>query len=91
MFTTIDDDGRPRARPMTTLEATEGGSLWFFGVRESELTSEARAEPRVGLAYADNGKGTYAYVTGRAFLRDNQAKVDQLWSKTPRGLVRRAG
>jgi general stress protein 26 len=81
MFTTVDGDGRPRARPMTTLEATDGGSLWFFGVREAEMTGEARDEPRVGLAYADNGKGSYAYVTGRCFLRDDRAKVEQLWSK----------
>ena len=81
MFTTADADGRPRARPMTTLEATEGGSLWFFGVRESELVSEARADPRVGLAYANNADGSYAYVNGRCFLRDDRAKVEQLWSK----------
>jgi general stress protein 26 len=81
MFTTIDGEGRPRARPMTTLEASDAGALWFFGVRQSELTDEARAEPRVGLAYGDNGKGTYAYVTGRCFLREDRAKVGELWSK----------
>ena len=81
MFTTIDDEGRPRARPMTTLEATDDGSLWFFGIREGELVDEARAEPRVGLAYDNHGKGTYAYVRGRCFLREDRARVEQLWSK----------
>src|SRR5262245_36484018 len=81
MFTTLDRDGRPRARPMTTLDASASGSLWVFGVRASDLTEEARANPRVGLAYADNDKGSYAFVTGACRLRDDRAKVEQLWSK----------
>jgi general stress protein 26 len=80
MFTTRDREDRLRARPMTTLEATDDGSLWFFGVRASELVTEAAADPRVGLAYADNGAGSYAFVSGRCHLREDRAKVEQLWS-----------
>ena len=35
MFTTHQGE-EMRARPITTLEATEDGTLWFFGVRDSE-------------------------------------------------------
>jgi general stress protein 26 len=79
MFTTRQGDVL-RARPMTTLEATEDGSLWFFGVRESELVTEVAADSRVGLAYADNGGGTYAHVSGRGYLREDRAKIDELWN-----------
>jgi general stress protein 26 len=65
---------------MTTLEATDDGSLWFFGVRASELVREASADPRVGLAYADNDDGSYAWVSGTCHLREDRAKVEQLWS-----------
>jgi general stress protein 26 len=80
MFTTHDREDRLRARPMTTLEATDDGTLWFFGVRASELVSEASADPQVGLAYADNDGGSYAFVSGRCELREDQAKVEELWS-----------
>ena len=69
-----------RARPMTVLEATEQGSLWFFGVRESELVQEAASNPDVALTFADNGNSTYAFVSGTAYLREDQAKVDELWN-----------
>ena len=67
-------------RPMTVLEATEQGSLWFFGVKESELVQEAAADPDVTLSFADNAKGTYAFVSGKAYLRDDRAKVEELWN-----------
>ncbi len=79
MFTTHQGE-EMRARPMTTLEATEDGTLWFFGVRDSELTDEVAADSRVGLAYADNGAGTYAFVSGKGYLREDRAKVDELWN-----------
>jgi general stress protein 26 len=79
MFTTHQGPDM-RARPMTTLEATDAGSLWFFGVRGSELADEVAADARVGLAYADNGSGTYAYVVGRGYLREDRAKIDELWN-----------
>ena len=79
MFTTHQGENM-RARPMTTLEASEDGSLWFFGVRDSELANEVGADSRVGLAYADNGRGTYAFVAGRGYLREDRAKVDDLWN-----------
>ena len=79
MFTTHQGD-ELRARPMTTLEATEDGSLWFFGVRDSELVTEVAADRRVGLAYADNGDGTYAFVSGSGFLREDRTKIDELWN-----------
>lgn len=79
MFTTRRGD-ELRARPMTALEVTERGSIWFFGVRESELAQEVAADSTVGLAFADNSKGTYAFVAGHGFLRENRAKLEDLWN-----------
>ncbi len=79
MFTTRQG-GDIHARPMTTLEATDDGSLWFFGVRDADMSNEVAADSRVGLAYADNGNGTYAFVSGKGYLREDRAKVDELWN-----------
>lgn len=81
MFTTVDGEGGLHARPMTTLEAGEDGSLWFFGVRDSELVGEVSAQNAVGLAYVDNGSSTYTFVSGTCHLREDRAKVDELWSR----------
>ena len=72
MFATRQPDAI-RGRPMTVLEATDQGSLWFFGVKDSELVQEAAEDPQVSLSFADNGKGTYAFVSGRAYLRTDPA------------------
>ena len=79
MFTTRVD-GRLRSRPMTTLEADTSGSLWFFISADATTLDQIAADPSVGLAYADNGKGTYVSVAGDAVVRDDRAKVRELWN-----------
>ena len=79
MFTTRVD-GRLHARPMTTMEADTSGSLWFFISSDASTLDEIAADPSVGLAYADNGKGTYVSVAGDAAVVDDRAKVEELWN-----------
>ena len=79
MFTTRVD-GRLHARPMTTMEADTSGSLWFFISSDAATLNEIVADPSVGLAYSDNGKGTYVSVAGDAAVVDDQAKVEELWN-----------
>ena len=79
MFTTRVD-GRLHARPMTTMAADTSGSLWFFISSDASTLDEIGADPSVGLAYADNGKGTYVSVAGDAAVVDDRAKVEELWN-----------
>ena len=79
MFTTRVD-GRLRSRPMTTLKADTSGSLWFFVSSDATTLDQIAAEPSVGLAYADNGKGTYVSVAGDAAVRHDRDKVQELWN-----------
>jgi general stress protein 26 len=79
MFTTIAE-GRLVARPMTTMQTEPDGRLWFFISADADTLDEIAADPRVGLAYADNGKGTYVSVSGRARVVDDRAKVEELWN-----------
>ena len=79
MFTTRVE-GRLRSRPMTTLNADTSGSLWFFISADATTLDQIAADPSVGLAYADNGKGTYVSVAGDATVRDDRAKTRELWN-----------
>ena len=79
MLTTVTSDG-PVARPMTTLESDSDGSLWFFASKDSSLAGDIAAEPKVGLAYADNGSADFVSVTGRARQVDDAAKAKELWN-----------
>ena len=79
MFTT-QVDGRLRGRPLTTLEVDPAGSIWFFIDRDSEVAGEVRANPTVGLAYNDDGSARYVSVSGTASLRDDRARVEELWN-----------
>ena len=78
MFTTRGGD-RLRSRPMTVLDVSDEGSVWFLGARDSDVVAEAAADPRVGLVFADPDDGTYAYVEGNAQLRDDPDRVKELW------------
>jgi general stress protein 26 len=67
-------------RPMTTLQANDDGTLWIFVPRDSEIASEVAADTTVALIYADTGNATYAHLRCHADLRDDRAKVAELWN-----------
>ncbi len=80
MFATRDGD-RMRSRPMTTIEAKDGGDrLLFLGNDGSELLADIAGDPNVNLAYSDNDGGKYVSVSGTATSRDDRATVKELWN-----------
>jgi general stress protein 26 len=79
MFTTRVD-GQLKARPMTTIDAEPDGSLYFFISSDATTLDEIATDPTVGLGYADNGAGTYVSVSGTARVREDRAKVRDLWN-----------
>ena len=83
MFTTRHANGHLHARPMTTqnkaLEADD--SLWFFMSKTSGPVEDIKANPVVGLVYADPSSDTYVSVSGTAAMLEDAAKKQQLWNK----------
>lgn len=79
MLTTVDAKGALRSRPMTTLEADEGGDLWFFTAADEPKVEDIRREEQVNVAYADPGDNRYVSVSGRARLVRDRAKIKELW------------
>ena len=83
MFTTRHGNGHLHARPMTTqnkaLEADD--SLWFFMSKSGDPVDDLKANPAVGLVYADPSSDTYVSVSGTAAMLEDAAKKQQLWNK----------
>lgn len=72
MFTTITD-GRMYARPMSTQEIEEDGTMWFFSYEESDAAKDANYD-HVCLSYASTAKSTYLTVQGRAEVVHDKVK-----------------
>jgi general stress protein 26 len=92
MLTTLDAEGRPRSRPLQTLELDEHGGLWFFVSADSGKIDEMKQEhDRVGISYADSAKQRYVSISGRGEICRDVDRMKALWSPWikvwfPRGL-----
>src|SRR4029078_11177527 len=89
MFTTRHANGHLHARPMTTqnkaLDADD--SLWFFMSKTSDPIEDIKAQPVVGVIYADPSSDTYVSVSGTAAMLEDAAKKQQLWNKAAEAWV----
>jgi general stress protein 26 len=80
MLTTIDEEGDPHSRPMSSNgDIDPNGDLWFFTNASSHKVDEVAAAPKVNVSFADPGNQRYVSVTGVAQLVRDQGKIDELW------------
>lgn len=82
MFTSVDDDGTLKSRPMSTRQVDDSGDIWFFTSDDTEKTREVQHDQRVNLAYADPGAMRYVSVSGKAVVIHDRAKMAELYDKT---------
>src|SRR4029079_13184912 len=80
MFTSLDQGGALRARPLTALEVELDGTLWFFIAAQGEIAREVGANANVSLTFADVGDNVYVALSGSAYLVHDRAKVEALWN-----------
>ncbi len=80
MLTSVGNDGRLRSRPMTTIDISPDGSLWFFTDEHSEKTNDLSTHPQVNVAYSDIKNDTYVSVTGRASVSQDRQQMETHWS-----------
>jgi general stress protein 26 len=78
MLTSVGEQGRLQAHPMTPQEVTDEGDVWFFIDSASDQARFISAEKRVNLAFADGS--TWLSVAGHGDIRHDRAKVDELWN-----------
>lgn len=84
MLVSLDEAGRPRARPMGTQEAPFDGTLWFLTDVNSEKVREVANNARVNVVYADSGASSYLSVSGTASVVDDRDRVRQFWNPVMR-------
>lgn len=80
MFTTVDEDGVLRSRPMATQEVEFDGDLWFFTRVDTAKVDEVRQYRQVNVSYADPDDQRYVSVMGSAEVLDDHEKMAELWS-----------
>jgi general stress protein 26 len=80
MLTTIDDDGGMTARPMTTVQKSFDGTLWFFTSRTSPPVQAVAINPSVGVQYTDTSSDLYVSLSGEAVIENDRVRKEGLWS-----------
>jgi len=77
MVTTHGPD-RLYSRPLTVIDVTEDGDLWFFTVTETNLVREIEARSEVNVSFAGNKK--WVSVAGSARIVRDVEKKRELWN-----------
>ncbi len=85
VFTTQEEDGALRSRPMTTVQNRFDGSLWFFAKSDTDIVRAVRRHPQVSLSYGDSTSADFAAVSGTATIVSEAAKKRELWSDSVTG------
>ncbi|OWJ76140.1 pyridoxamine 5'-phosphate oxidase family protein [Haematobacter genomosp. 1] len=70
-------------RPMTALfEGEEGGPVWFFTSRDSELVRGLGDKTSLAIAtFTSEGHGIFACLHGSLTVDNDRAVVDRLWNR----------
>jgi general stress protein 26 len=80
MLTTIDENGDPHSRPMSSNgDIDPDGILWFFTSASSQKVNEIQNSPKVNVSFADPENQHYVSITGAAQLTRDREKIDELW------------
>lgn len=73
-------DGAP-PRPMAALHEDDGGPIWFFGSKESELGEALALGPKVGLmTFASKGHDLWCSASGPLSAEADRGTIDRLWN-----------
>ena len=79
----VTDDqklGYPRARPMSTSNVGDDGSLWFFTKEDTAKVSEIYHDRKVCVAYSKPADKSYVSVSGKAELVDDPKLKKEFYS-----------
>ncbi len=80
MLTTIDENGDPHSRPMSSNgDIDANGDIWFFTGASSHKVDEIESSPKVNVSFADPDNQRYISVTGTAKMVQDRAKIEELW------------
>ena len=69
-------------RPMTAqLEGDEGGPIWFFTAKDTDLVQQLSGNDRAIATFASKGHDLFAAVHGSLRVDTTRDVVDRLWNR----------
>ena len=82
MLTHRHPDGMLHSHPLTTQNKSldEGGLLYFFVTRASELGQRLAHDSTVNVAYSDPHKDCYVSISGEARINEDMATKEKLFN-----------
>ena len=80
MLTSHDRSGELVSRPITTQQAEEAGTVWFFVSAHGGFADDLTADARVVLSYADPSDSFFAALRGRGEIVHDREKARELWN-----------
>ncbi len=80
MLVTLDEHGRPRSRPMGTVESRFDGTIWFFTSVDSAKVAEIEKNAKVNASYAKSSSEAYLSLTGTAEVLNDRERIRELWT-----------
>ncbi|HWK69167.1 MAG TPA: pyridoxamine 5'-phosphate oxidase family protein [Rhizobiaceae bacterium] len=74
------EDGH--TRPMTAqIEGDEGGPIWFFTAKDTDLVQKIVGEDRAIATFASKGHDLFATIHGTLRVDNDRAVIDRLWNR----------
>jgi len=80
MLTSQDGSGQLVSRPITTQQAEDRGTVWFFVAAHGGFAEDLAVDARVALNYADPADNFYAALRGHGRIVHDPEKVAALWN-----------
>ena len=80
MFTTVDESGSLRSRPMATQNEEFDGDIWFFTKVSAPKVDEVERQHHVNVSYSHPEDQRYVSISGQAKLVRDVAKNKELWT-----------
>jgi general stress protein 26 len=80
MLTTIEDNDMLHSRPMTTIERSFDGALWFFAKSDSATATALRSRASLCASYSEPKDSEFVCVSGDGTLVEDVDKKRELWN-----------
>jgi len=80
-FITVDQDGKPQARIMSSFAPEEDWVIWLGTSPKSRKVKQIKNNPNVMVFYYDSDSHSYVSVAGQARLVSDSDKKTHYWKK----------
>lgn len=82
MLATVDEDGKPRVRPVSPVRVDEDFTVYVANLRSYHKTAEIEAHPDVELAYLSPSHDQVR-IEGKAIVETDAETIEGIWKSNP--------